>query len=149
MEGFIDRLADALRSLLGDGTRHTPRSEGRKAGPGSTFRDPDLREAWEELEDYMRGGKGQRVRGGDNPRSGGGRAEGTRPPDESLRQDYSNLEVAFGADIETVKKSYKALMMRYHPDAHPGDEQAKRAALEITKKINESFERIRSREGSR
>jgi DnaJ-domain-containing protein 1 len=92
----------------------------------------------------MRGGTGARARRGE-----GSQARRPRPPaDESLRQDYANLEVPFGADIETVKKSYKTLMMRYHPDKHAGNPEKQRVALEITKKINESFERIRAREGS-
>jgi curved DNA-binding protein CbpA len=36
------------------------------------------------------------------------------------------------------------LMLKYHPDRHAGDPQKQRLALEIAKKINQSFERIRS-----
>ncbi|MGO9310560.1 MAG: J domain-containing protein [Spirochaetia bacterium] len=156
MEGFIDRLADLLKALLGDGgsSRRGSSTEGR-AGPGSgeaAFRDPDVREAWEELDEYMRGGAGARGSAGGRSAEGHGAEEHKsrrpRPPvDESLRQDYANLEVPFGADIETVRKSYKTLILRYHPDKHAGDPEKLRIALEITKKINESFERIRSRQG--
>lgn len=142
MDGFIDKLADLLRTLLGEGggsSRRRPPDSG-----ASTFRDPDLREAWEELDDYMRGGSGERASRAEDRSS-----RRPRPPvDESLRQDYANLEVPFGADIDAVRKSYKSLMLRYHPDKHAGDPEKQRIALEITKKINESFERIRSREGS-
>jgi hypothetical protein len=157
VDGFIDRLADLLKTLLGSGEKdgNAGSQSGRGGGgpadargvpPGSGQRyvDPDLRDAWEELDDYMRGGTGRR-----ESREQKGQARKPRPPaDESLRQDYANLEVAFGADIETVKKSYKTLMMRYHPDKHAGNPEKQRVALEITKKINESFERIRSREGT-
>ncbi len=143
MEGFIDRLAGLLRTLLGDSGAPHGRSPEDEAGPsgGAAFRDPDLRDAWEELDEYMRGGTG-----GHSGRAGG-RQWGPphRPADESLRQDYANLEVPFGADIETVRKSYRSLILRYHPDKHAGDAEKHRVALEITKKINESFERIRSR----
>ncbi len=141
MDGFIDRLASVLRTLLGEGRGSSRGESPDKDGP--TFRDPDLRDAWEELDAYMRGG----------PREGPTHAEGRqsrRPPppvDESLRQDYANLEVPFGADIETVRSSYRSLMLRYHPDRHAGDPEKLRIALEITKKINESFERIRARKG--
>jgi len=142
MEGFIDRLAELLRTLLGDGGSSRSGSTERSAGPApgeSAFRDPDLRDAWEELDEYMRGGT--RTRGAQ-----GHQSHRPRPPvDESLRQDYANLEVPFGADIETVRKSYRSLILRYHPDKHAGDAEKHRIALEITKKINESFERIRSR----
>ena len=147
MDGFIDRLAGFLRDLLGDGGS-SPR--GKTAGP-SGYQDPDLRDAWEELDDYMRGGTGERTKQGESNRGESNpgdrqQSRGTRPPaDESLRQDYANLEVPFGADIETVRKSYKTLVMRYHPDKHAGDPEKQRIALEITKKVNQSFERIRSR----
>ena len=147
MEGFIDRLAGLLRSLFADEGRS---SEGRGGGTGAgvgpgpggeRYRDPDLQDAWEELDDFMATGSN---------RAAGARAERQsprprRPVDESLRPDYANLEVPFGSDIEMVRKSYKSLMLKYHPDKHAGDPQKQRIALEITKKINESFERIRAR----
>ena len=153
MDGFIDRIAGFLRDLFGsEGSSSRAKPTG---SPG--YQDPDLRDAWEELDDYMRGGTGERTGQGDRtsragPNEGGpnqgGRQQsrGWRPPaDESLRQDYANLEVPFGADIETVRKSYKTLILRYHPDKHAGDPEQQRIALEITKKVNQSFERIRSR----
>ncbi len=142
---FIDKLAGFLRDILGDGRGTREGKPTRSSG----YQDPDLRDAWEELDDYMRGGTGERKQQGgrEGGRQGGGQeSRGSRPPaDESLRQDYANLEVPFGADIETVRKSYKTLMLRYHPDKHAGDPEKQRIALEITKKVNQSFERIRSR----
>ena len=159
MDGFIDRLAEILRELFGPAERGSdarPRGarpdagepagepERRARGRGG-FADPDLADAWEELDDFLSRGRGN----GRNPQ--GNRAErpphDRRPIDEALRQDYANLEVPFGADIEEVKRSYKTLMLRYHPDKHSGDPERQRIALEITKKINESFERIKK--GSR
>jgi DnaJ-domain-containing protein 1 len=163
VDNFIDKLADLLRNLI-DAPRRGPAgraSESRGSTPpfgGAAGADPDLRDAWEELDDYMRGGPGTRDSRGTNTRGGpGGTGRGSgqeRPPprspaDESLRQDYANLEVPFGADIEAVRSSYKVLMMRYHPDKHAGDPEKQRIALEITKKINESFERIRARDSFR
>ena len=138
MDTFIDKLADLLRALLGDGESSSQRRSA--GGAGGSSDDPDLREAWDELDDYMKGGTRERASS----------REPRRPEpqvDESLRPDYANLEVAFGADIETVRKSYKSLVLKYHPDKHAGDPEKHRVALEITKKINESFERIRSRQG--
>jgi len=140
MDGFIDKFAEFLRSLFSDGER-TPGGR-TQAGESGRFRDPDLQSAWEELDDYMRGTeKGA----GPGPRDKGtGRA---RPPvDESLRPDYANLEVPFGADMATVMKSYKSLILKYHPDKHAGDPEKQKIALDITKRINESYERIRSRQ---
>jgi len=138
VDTFIDKLADLLRALLGDGESSSQRRSA--GGAGGSSDDPDLREAWDELDDYMKGGTGGRASS----------RESRRPEpqvDESLRPDYANLEVAFGADMETVRKSYRSLVLKYHPDKHAGDPEKHRVALEITKKINESFERIRSRQG--
>jgi hypothetical protein len=149
VDGFLDRLADLLRTLLGERggssrSRSTNGSNSASAPGGAPYRDPDLREAWEELDDYMRGGTGERT-----SRTREQRSRRPQPPaDESLRQDYANLEVPFGADIETVRNSYRSLMLRYHPDKHADDPEKHRIALEITKKINESFERIRARHGA-
>jgi len=152
VDSFIDRLAEFLRGLMGDredaaeGRDAAARGE-RESGPAPGWRDPDLRAAWEELEDYLGAGSGAGdARSGSG--AGGQRQKRPEPPvDESLRQDFANLEVPFGADIETVRRSYKALVLRYHPDRFASDPEKQRIALEITKKINESFERIRNRRG--
>ncbi len=151
MNSFIDRLAEFLRSILGSDDQPS-------AGAGQQSRrtsvDPDLQDAWDELNDYMNAGReGDQAGPGSAGRGGAGGRGGTgtrrRPPDESLRQDYANLEVPFGADMDTVRRSYKSLILRYHPDKHGRNPEEQRVALEITKKINESFERIRASQESR
>jgi DnaJ-class molecular chaperone len=145
MKGFTDRLAEFLRSVLGsDGDEAGTGKPSAQAGSRTSerFVDPDLQQAWNELDDYMNTGR-------ETPRASareqaGPSARGPRQPDESLRQDYVNLEVPFGASLEDVKSSYKKLMMRYHPDMFAGNPEKQRVALEITKKVNQSFEKIRS-----
>lgn len=157
---LLDRIAAVLRALFADnsltgGQRGAGPSAGSRPAGGASFRpaDPDLAAAWDELNDYLgadrqaagdgssRGGPGRgRPRDG-RPGSSGPR--GSSMPPEPLRNDYANLEVPFGADMETVRRSYKRLVLRYHPDRHAGDPEKLRVSTEITKKINESFERIR------
>jgi hypothetical protein len=148
---LLDRIAVVLRALFGDAeSTNRPRESGPSArqsgGSSSRPADPDLAAAWDELNDYL--GADRRETGGGSPRSGDqryGRGPRNSPmPPESLRPDYANLEVPFGADIETVRRSYKRLMLHYHPDRHAGSAEKLRVATEITKKVNESFERIRS-----
>jgi len=153
VDGFIDRLAELLKSLFGSEERTTTSQRPI---------DPDVQAAWEELDEYMRTGSsgqsGRSTSGGSAGRSAGaGRSEGSgrsaggaqggakspRRVDESLRQDYANLEVPFEASAEEVRASYKRLMLKYHPDKYPGDPEKQKIALEIAKKINQSFERIR------
>ncbi len=147
MDSLIDRFADFLRSILAGGEKESDASQDTGRTARARFVDPDVEEAWQELDDYMRGNPSA---GGSSTRTQGGRAQGGRArpsarlPDESLRQDYANLEVPFGASIEEVRRSYKSLILKYHPDKHAGNPEKQRVALEITKKINASFERIRA-----
>jgi len=160
VDGFIDRFAEFLRSLFSDEQRSSggrARGGEKSAGYGNTrsgntpyvgaeetrFRDPDVQSAWEELDDYMRGVKKD---GGSASRENQSRRP-QKPVDESLRADYANLEVPFGADMAHVMSSYKHLILKYHPDKHAGDPEKQKIALDITKRINQSYERIRSRQG--
>ena len=54
-------------------------------------------------------------------------------------QFYANLELTEGASFEEVKKAYKTLMKKYHPDKHHGDPIKTEVAEEITKKLNEAY----------
>ncbi len=147
---MLDRIAALLRALFGDAgsSQRTAGTGGGRPGPGPARpADPDLASAWDELNDYLgedasgaAGQAGPSGHGGTRSRAGGRAGS----PPESLRTDYANLEVPFGADSETVRRSYKRLVLRYHPDRHGGDPEKPRVATEITKKVNESFERIRS-----
>jgi len=136
VEGFIDRLAELFKSLFApeEGERPTTRPPV----------DPDVQAAWEELDEYIRTGTNRSRTSGNA--DGSTRARAPHRPDEALRQDYANLEVPFGADIEVVRASYKRLMLSYHPDKFAGNPEKQRIALEIAKKINQSFERIRSQQ---
>jgi hypothetical protein len=149
VEGFIDRLAELLKTLFGSDTENPVDAQGtgtQRSGP-QRFVDPDVQAAWEELDEYIR--TGTNTSSGRSSRSQGGERERRpRAPDESLRQDYANLEVSFGADIDVVRESYKRLMLKYHPDKFPGNAEKQRLALEIAKKINQSFERIRNHQES-
>ncbi|MGC8489912.1 MAG: molecular chaperone DnaJ [Acidithiobacillus sp.] len=54
----------------------------------------------------------------------------------SNRDYYELLEVSRTADDGEIKKSYRRLAMRYHPDRNPGDAQAE----ERFKEISEAYE---------
>ncbi|MCS7085349.1 MAG: DnaJ domain-containing protein, partial [Bacteroidia bacterium] len=52
------------------------------------------------------------------------------------RDYYEVLEVDRNADAETIKKAYRRLAMRYHPDKNPGDKEAE----EKFKEASEAYE---------
>lgn len=62
--------------------------------------------------------------------------------DKNLHQYYANLEVPFGADRETVKKAYRALLRRYHPDKHSGDPEREAVATRLTQELTRAYDAI-------
>ncbi|MFZ5965579.1 MAG: molecular chaperone DnaJ [Bacillota bacterium] len=54
----------------------------------------------------------------------------------SKRDYYEVLGVDKGADEQTIKKAYRKMAMKYHPDRNPGDKEAE----EKFKEANEAYE---------
>ena len=135
---IFDRLGDLIRTILDDDT------EGDASGPNGSGRapyrnDPEMRQAWEELERYMNEDPPQT-----RARPSASQRPGRAPVSETLRKDFRNLEVPFGAPLADVRQSYKRLMTAFHPDRHSADPDRFRTATEVTKKLNQSFQRIKS-----
>jgi DnaJ-domain-containing protein 1 len=76
--------------------------------------------------------------------SGGTQARKPSPEDE-LRRAYAALEVPFGANFATVRKSYRALMRKYHPDRHAGSPEKQEAATELAQKLSAAYQVIEQR----
>jgi len=152
MDKFFDKLGDILQSLMGS-------DSGR--GRSYNLRDPDMREAIEELDAYLESGApgsgepglGEPGLGASQRRTAGSggsdagssrdrRYPGAEHADPSLRRDYAILEVAFAAPLADVRKSYKRLLHKYHPDRFSGDAEKQTLANEVTQRLNEAFDRI-------
>ena len=159
MDKFFDRLGDLLQSLLG----------GKSARSGTyDLRDPDMREAIEELDAYLESGgfasgASQRRTAGSGGFASeqsrdrsydwrpGGQQDRWKPGsmDQALRKDYATLEVVFAAPFADVRKSYKRLLHKYHPDRFSGDEEKQALANEVTQLLNEAFASIERQHKSR
>ena len=57
-----------------------------------------------------------------------------------MRDPYEVLGLTPDADDEAVKKAYRALAKKYHPDLNPGD----KVAEEKMKEINAAYDRIKA-----
>jgi len=76
--------------------------------------------------------------------SSGGYSSGYRRPSYSLDNDYNILEVSSTATDDEVKKAYRRLAQKYHPDKvnHLGEEIRKDAEIKFVK-LNQAYERIK------
>lgn len=94
--------------------------------------DPDLDDAWEELERYL---------GSSVPETAYPRYREAHLPLE-IRQAYHDLEVAEGSGLEEVRRAYRRLLLRYHPDRHEDDPERRKTAIEITQRLSVAYKRI-------
>jgi DnaJ-domain-containing protein 1 len=174
--GIFDRLGDVLKSYLNDEDDRLfgKRSRRTGSGTGPRYDDPDLQEAFEELDDFLEGkertaggfyreqaaqsgraedsgngrapsGDAGRASSGGTGRASSGNSAGRRPAGdvpESLRQDFVELGVPFGASADECKAAYKKLLKLHHPDRHAGHAGNMKKATEKSARINAAFDKI-------
>jgi curved DNA-binding protein CbpA len=159
--GIMDRLGDLLKSYLN--FDDIAGSEGDR-GQGRFYTgDADLNEAYDELNEFLSGGSSAwtgKTRGktddwedphrsthsasGDNRfRSATEGTERSKVPPLSLRADFEELGVPFGADEETCKAAHKKLLKTHHPDRHAGHEGNTNKANAKSARINAAYDNIR------
>jgi hypothetical protein len=166
--GIFDRLGSVIKSYLNDEeTRVFKRSSQEPP-----YDDPDIQAAFEELNAFLGGKKSGGSGGGFNkteyrrteyttkkgakysrteyartewsgPQGNGkpGSPE-TVPVPETLRGDFAELGVPFGAKLQTCKTAYKKLLKLHHPDRHASQPEKMRLATEKTARINAAYDRI-------
>jgi curved DNA-binding protein CbpA len=148
------------------------RSGGSFNARGGRSGDPDVEAAFDELNEFLNRGKSppeddtyenwgaagpargagaRRKESGaghtrTGSRSGAGDTHGNRGSasavPETLRADFAELGLPFGAPAEDCKAAYKKLLKTHHPDRHAGHEGNMRKATEKSARINAAFDRI-------
>ncbi len=63
-------------------------------------------------------------------------------PEPVLARYYANLELPYGAGLDTVHRTWRRLVKKYHPDLHSVDEQKKRTATELVQGLNRAYEEL-------
>lgn len=67
-------------------------------------------------------------------------SERDNPEQKQLLQYYANLELPPFASMDDVKKAYKDLVRRYHPDKHAGDPDRQKTANELLQSLTRAYE---------
>lgn len=116
--------------------------------------DRDYREAWDELDEFLRSGRSSSAHrsGYSRPESGAGfgtDTAGHRLPPEELRKDYELFGVEFGASFKEVRNAYRRLMRIHHPDLHAGDSAKQREATHTSQQLNTAYQRIKAWEAAK
>lgn len=52
---------------------------------------------------------------------------------------YKILELEYGANFDSIKKAYKKLLKKYHPDLFQSEPEKLKSAQEVTRQINEAY----------
>ncbi len=59
--------------------------------------------------------------------------------DHEFAQYYANLEVPYGSDLQTVRKAWKQMLRKYHPDLHANDPEKRSTARELSQGLNHAY----------
>jgi len=114
--------------------REAEKSVGAKAGRQARRVADKAEEAWERaFEEARARGESQDYAG---PRG--------RPSAREVDDWYRVLEVPAGADFDTIRRSYRRLVNKYHPDKYASDPDKYKAATEVTRKITGAYNGIKS-----
>ncbi len=63
-------------------------------------------------------------------------------PDEENQLEkkyYKVLELEYGSDFSSIKKAYKKLLKKYHPDLFQNKPEKLKSAQEVARQINEAY----------
>jgi hypothetical protein len=145
--GIFDRFGEVLKSYLNDedGRAFGNHSEGTPHSRKGRYNDPDVEAAFEELDEYLKGGKpGASVKsdaaGSSRAAAGNNRSVQLFP--ESFIGDFAELGLPLGASADECKAAYKKLLKLHHPDRHAGHAANMKKATDKSARINAAFDRI-------
>ncbi|MBI5500837.1 MAG: J domain-containing protein [Deltaproteobacteria bacterium] len=59
-------------------------------------------------------------------------------PSDDIRRAFAALELPLTAGADDVRRAWRTLLSRYHPDRHATDPDRERAATELTRRLTEA-----------
>ena len=140
---LIDMARSELNSLLDVAAKHAGDDDDEDEAPSRAPSGGDEaewhRRAQQEVEDAIHGRKTPEPPPRAHSRAGTGAGKAPVTEATKVQKAYAALEVPAGSDFETVRRSYRALMRKYHPDHHTGSPEKQRAANEVAQRLTESY----------
>jgi DnaJ-class molecular chaperone len=64
------------------------------------------------------------------------------PPPHPMVEQYATLGLTVGADVATVERTWRRLVLKNHPDRFAGDPVAEKTASERLRRINAAHEEV-------
>ncbi len=125
-----DRILDGARRSIGD---RLPGKLGQK-------RVAELSD--QELEEELLRRRRARARSRSEEERGTHGTPKDSPQRKQLLQYYANLELEPGASVADVRRAYRDLMQRYHPDKHRHDPARLAAATQLARSLTEAYEAL-------
>ena len=61
---------------------------------------------------------------------------------DPITRAYASLEVKPGSDFDTVRKAYRGMMRKYHPDRHTSSPEKQKAANELAQKLTDAYKTL-------
>ena len=55
------------------------------------------------------------------------------------REYYANLELDYGSSFDDIKKKYRTLLKKYHPDKFHNDDKKRKIAERVVAKLNMAY----------
>jgi DnaJ-domain-containing protein 1 len=77
-------------------------------------------------------------------RARGDHSPAGKPSQAQIEAWHRTLEVEVGADFASIRKSYRRLLAKYHPDKYAGDSDKYAAATEVARKITIAYNGLKS-----
>jgi DnaJ-domain-containing protein 1 len=129
--------------------RRARREAAERAADGGSYSEED----WAEVEEAVGGSKRYRRTGrrntGSYQRAGAGYGTGAARRaaaagrDPRLAQLYAQLECTYGSDLTAVRKAYRAMMRKYHPDMHSLSPEKQRVATELSQRLTSTYNELK------
>lgn len=107
--------------------------------------DGGFQSIFEDLERELRDEQGRDGSTGGRRTSSSSASSAAKSSDQkTIRDYYANLEVPYGADMKTVKKSYRRLMQKYHPDRYANDPEMEELATELSQELSQAYKAVQA-----